>query len=207
MRFIAFFAAAAAAATLTAAGPADAHRIPCYRDGQPTKSERRCALRNYYHATGFLRFLRAHHRAELAEREWPIIEFWENHRWLRQASRDRLAVLDRTLPLVGDWLTAVRVAQRPYPGSEWWLRSCSGSEGGHGGWVPNRGGSGAGGWMQYMEGTFWHDFVRARADLTRRGWVVPAAAASWYSPLGQALAAGWAYFNARPPGKWVGAGC
>lgn len=193
---------------MLAAGPADAHLIRCYKDGQPTKSERRCALRNYFHATGYLRFLRQEWSPELRAALQPFVSIWKNHSWLREDARLRLDRLDRTLPLVNDWLTAVRVVDSgPYRGSGWWLRSCSSGEGGHGGWIPNSGGSGAGGWMQYMESTFWHDWHRAYADLRSRGYIVPPGAASWYSPLGQALAAGWAYFHARPTGKWLGSGC
>lgn len=117
-----------------------------------------------------------------------------------QAARQRI-------PETGDWLTAVRVVQSAYPGSSQWLISCSAGEGGHGLWVPNRLGSGAGGWLQYMEGTFWTDFSQARRDLVARGFLVPASAASWHSALGQALAGGWAYGHARWRGKWLGRGC
>lgn len=186
---------------------ADAHLVGCYHHRQSHKTERRCAARNYYHAAGTLRFLRIHFKRELSAGKQPFVTIWKNHQWLRRDSRIRIQKLDRTLPLVGDWLTAVRIAQRPFPGSEWWLVACSSSEGGHGGWIRGRTNSSVGGWMQYTEGTFWHDFNRARADATRRGWLVPAAAASWYSPLGQALAAGWAYFHDRPVGKWTGSRC
>jgi hypothetical protein len=136
----------------------------------------------------------------------PAYRAWIVARW-----QSRLAmcsqILDRTITTARGWLDAIRAVQRAYPGSSWWLVSCSRGEGGHGGWVPNSGGSGAGGWMQYMEGTFWHDFSRALADLRARGYRVPAAAHSWYSPTGQAVAAGWAYGHERPAGKWVGGGC
>ena len=111
------------------------------------------------------------------------------------------------IPETHDWLTAVRVVQTAYPGSSSWLVSCSSGEGGHGQWVPNTNGSGAGGWMQYMSGTFWSDYHAAVFDLRSRGYVVPSDTASWYSPLGQAIAAGWAYGHDRPGGKWTGAGC
>ncbi len=106
-----------------------------------------------------------------------------------------------------DWQTAVRIVQTPYPGSSSWLLSCSASEGGHGRFVMNYGGSGAGGWMQYMNGTFWHDYNAAVYDLRARGWKPPSSSASWYSPLGQAIAGAWAYTHDRPSGKWTGGGC
>jgi len=104
------------------------------------------------------------------------------------------------------WLRAVREAQGPFPGTEAWLLSCSASEGGHGRWVPNSQGSGANGWLQFMEATFWRMFLAARADVERDGYRVPSSAASWYSPLGQALAGAWGVSNGRRH-EWVGYGC
>lgn len=131
--------------------------------------------------------------------------------WIVGSWGERLEECERTLaatvPATGDWRTAVRIVQRFFPGSEWWLIACSSSEGGHGRWVPNTQGSGAGGWMQYMEPTFWGDFRAALADLAARGIRAPPSASSWYSPLGQAIAAGWAYSHARPSGKWTGGSC
>lgn len=58
------------------------------------------------------------------------------------------------------------------------------SEGGHGGWVPNRQGSGAGGWFQFMSGTY---YAFSGEAFDKSG--VPRIYNSWYSPLGQALTA------------------
>lgn len=129
--------------------------------------------------------------------------------WRALACMDaRLRTLQaaRVLPDPGDWLTAVRVVQRVYPGSSEWLISCSASEGGHGPWVSNRQGSGAGGWMQFLDGTFWRMYSAARVDATARGFRVPASAAAWDSPIGQALAGGWGWTNGRR-GEWMGSGC
>lgn len=109
---------------------------------------------------------------------------------------------------IKDWRLAVMYVQRWFPGTASWLLSCSASEGGHGPWVPNRQGSGAGGWMQYMSGTFYTDFRGASAYLAARGVIVPRSANSWYSALGQAIAAGWARYTGHAPrGKWTGASC
>ena len=134
--------------------------------------------------------------------------------WNEKKATTIKRTLYRTLPLPNDWRVAVRVAQRMYPGTEGWLLSCSASEGGHGPWVWNGGapqwssnhGSGAGGWAQFMESTFWRMFGAARDDASRRGFVVPESAASFYSPLGQALAAAWGYTNGRKH-EWMGSGC
>lgn len=104
------------------------------------------------------------------------------------------------------WARAVREVQRAYPGTESWLMSCSASEGGWGRWVPNSGGSGVGGWMQFMPGTWSGFFWRARADVQARGFVVPESAASWYSTLGQALAGAWGITHGMRH-HWAGGGC
>ena len=111
-----------------------------------------------------------------------------------------------SLPHTRDWMTAVRVAQRAYPGTARWLASCSASEGGHGRWVPNRDGAPPGGWMQMYSSTFWRMYGEARSDLNARGFVVPGSTASWYSPLGQALASAWGYTHGRRH-EWAGSGC
>lgn len=130
--------------------------------------------------------------------------------------------LDSTLTETNDWVSAVRVVQQVYPGSEQWLLACSSSEGGHGVWQwrsPNgflrytSDGSPIyvadipGGPMQYFKSTFDTDFNAAVTDLRQRGIRVPRSAFSWYSNLGQALAGGWAWGHARPSGKWTGGRC
>ncbi len=104
------------------------------------------------------------------------------------------------------WRRAVREAQGPFPGTEAWLLSCSASEGGWGRWVPNSQGSGVGGWLQMFPSTFWRMFSAAKVDAERRGYRVPSSAASWYSPIGQALGGAWAIQNGRRH-EWVGSGC
>lgn len=109
-------------------------------------------------------------------------------------------------PGYSGWQRAVREVQRAYPGTDGWLLSCSASEGGWGRWVPNSQGSGVGGWLQFMPGTF-SGFVRhAIADVRSRGFLVPESAWSWYSPLGQALAGAWGVTNGKSH-HWVGHGC
>lgn len=110
------------------------------------------------------------------------------------------------------WHKAVREAQRPYPGTESWLLSCSASEGGWGRWVPNSQGSGVGGWMQMYPSTWntmfygWYGNEGALSYLQRKGYIVPRSAHSWYSPLGQALASAHGKLNGRG-GEWHGGGC
>lgn len=103
---------------------------------------------------------------------------------------------------------ATQLVDRLYPGS-WhgaWARHCASSEGGHGHWVPNRGGSGAGGWLQFMSGTFWSVIDSAIRRARAHGVRVPAFARSWYSPLGQALAGSEMLYHGRR-GEWSGRTC
>lgn len=109
-------------------------------------------------------------------------------------------------PGANAWLHAVEEAQKPYPNTGWWLKSCSADEGGWGRWVPNSDGYPPGGWMQMYSSTFWRMWRGALADLTKRGFEVPSSAASWYSPLGQALASAWGFLHGSR-GEWAGAGC
>jgi len=104
------------------------------------------------------------------------------------------------------WARAVREVQRAYPGTESWLMSCSASEGGWGRWVPNSGGSGVGGWLQFMPGTWSGFFRNAVADVRARGFIVAETAASWYSTLGQALAGAWGITHGMRH-HWSGSGC
>lgn len=76
-----------------------------------------------------------------------------------------------------------------FPGTRAWLLACSRHEGGWGRWVWNTAGSGAGGWMQFMQGTYTAYESSALEAVRRRGWAVPRSAVGWYRPLGQALVA------------------
>ena len=60
--------------------------------------------------------------------------------------------------------------------------------------------------MQFMSGTFWRMYSAASHDVKERGYRIPAVAASWYSPLGQALAGAWGVTHGRSH-EWYGAGC
>jgi hypothetical protein len=114
------------------------------------------------------------------------------------------------LPWTSDWMTAVRVVQRPFPGTSSWLLSCSRAEGGHGGWVRNRQGSGADGWMQFRSGTFYTYVGSAFSAARRRGFAVPRRAYSWYSALGQAVTAGYMRWSGLDASHWSaswGRGC
>jgi hypothetical protein len=124
---------------------------------------------------------------------------------LREAAERTLRDFD-VRPGYSGWQRAVEEVQRVYPGTKNWLLSCSSSEGGWGRFVFNSQGSGAAGWLQYMPGTFVGFYARAEADARRKGFRVDPRARSLYSPLGQALAGGWALRNGLTH-HWVGHGC
>lgn len=143
---------------------------------------------------------------------------WAERSLASRKALERWRIRQRTLVNHNTWLEAVREAQKPYPGTEAWLISCSASEGAHGAWVPNREGSGVGGWMQMFPSTYstmmhgyylpahgrWYE--GAWKDLKRRGYIVSSKIDSWYSPLGQALASAYGKLNGRG-GEWHGSGC
>ncbi len=107
------------------------------------------------------------------------------------------------------WRGAVAVVARYFgPRVAAWELSCSrqGSEGGWGAWVLNTQGSGAGGWLQFMQGTFDGVIGKAIAAARSLGLAVPASARSWYSTLGQALAGAEMLREGRRD-EWSGWGC
>lgn len=107
-----------------------------------------------------------------------------------------------------DFLRSTRLIDRLYPGS-WlgaWERACAPSEGGYGRWVPNGTGSGAGGWLQFMSGTFYGIIDDAFAHARARGVRPPRWAWSWHSPLGHALAGAEMILHGRRS-EWTGATC
>lgn len=123
-------------------------------------------------------------------------------RWLQQHTLSDFEVR----PGNNAWFRAIEEAQKIFPGTAWWLKSCSATEGGWGRWVPNSDGAPPGGWMQMYESTFWRMWKTAKTHAQARGFRVPRSAASWYSPLGQALASAWGLTNGRR-GEWNSSGC
>jgi hypothetical protein len=113
---------------------------------------------------------------------------WTRANLLR--TRNRIQVIkDRTIPSVWDWNTAVHLVQRIFPGTESWLLSCSGGEGGNGRFVMNSQGSPAGGWMQMYESTFDAYNNTAYAYARSKGFIISESTNSWRHPLGQAVTA------------------
>jgi len=158
-----------------------------------------------------------------------VLNFFEKHKWLTAPRHDncstvpwqkscRIArekvrhhsvkaekltkLLWRTIPYTNDWRTSVKLAQRLYPGTEGWLLFISAREGGYGSFVMNHQGSGAGGWMQFMSGTFYGYVDAARADAERRGFNIPSNVWVWTHPLGQALTAGYMRYYGKDGCHW-----
>ena len=99
---------------------------------------------------------------------------------------------------------ALKKAARRYHVSYSWLLACALSEGlsrpGEP-FVMNHEGSGAGGWMQFMESTFYGNAPNARA-----GNKFPRRYVKWNSKVGQAYTAAY-MFHIGQSGQWTGNGC
>jgi hypothetical protein len=165
-----------------------------------------------------------HTRTSYSER-WAIGErylHWVKRVWnsrrLEARTQAQRYVRHHTLHDWDDWRMAVTQAQRPFPGTSSWLLSCSDAEGGWGSWVRYGGGSyyagyedtnSVGGWMQFRPNTFYSYVYTALAHVRSLGYFVPRKAASWFSPLGQALTAAYMYTHGGRS-HWfasVGNGC
>jgi hypothetical protein len=146
-------------------------------------------------------------RAEASVSVWALprsiaYRSWALEQWQSKASSCRTLQKQRTIPTTNDWQTAVALVQRVYPGTSGWLLYISDREGGHGGFVMNHQGSGAGGWMQFMSSTYYAHNDDAYADLRRRGFVVDSSTNSWTHPMGQAITAGYMRYTHQDGCHW-----
>ncbi len=116
---------------------------------------------------------------------------WALNFWTKRRADCIRALHNRTIASTWDWPTAVRLVQRIYPGTADWLLTISRREGGHGRFVMNHQGSGAGGWMQFMASTYYAYNDRAYADARQRGFIIDERTNTWRNPLGQAVTAGY----------------
>lgn len=155
----------------------------------------------------------AERSSSLPFRAWTLRR-WRSRAEACEAARERERA---SLGRLNDYATAVRHVER-YFGRQPFLWSCPKSEGGFGAWKWNggvtlaesatrpRGSSGAGGWLQFLRSTFDSVIDDAIRHARERGMPVPASAASWYSPLGQALA-GVEMLRDGRAGEWSGSTC
>ncbi len=155
------------------------------------------------------------------------VQFFQTHRWLRAPDQPNCSSVPWTrsckiarrvfardhrimrtiqqryeIPYTNDWRTSVRLTQRIFPGTSSWLLYISHREGGYGPFVMNHQGSGAGGWMQFMSGTFYGYVDDARQAVQARGFIVPDSVWTWTHPLGQALTAGYMRYTGRDGCHW-----
>lgn len=140
-----------------------------------------------------------------------LADLWQSRAFQARRKTEAWVLEQRTLREQPTWIRAIREAQKAYPGTEWWLRSCSSTEGAGRGlsinWFQmNHEGSGAGGWLQFMESTFRRMWSSAEADVRARGFRLKGNLARWSSRTGQALAGAWGLLNGRR-GEWSGSGC
>lgn len=123
------------------------------------------------------------------------------------------------------WYKAIDEVQKVFPGTAAWLMSCSDAEGGHGRWVRYGGGAyypgyeytdAVGNWLQYRWSTFKGHFRNALVYVRSKGFIVPSDlldpgdVRAWLSPLGAALAGGWARYTGNDASHWSaswGNGC
>lgn len=105
-----------------------------------------------------------------------------------------------------DFDRALLLASHIHKVSYSWLHSCASSEGGFREWIPNHTGSKAGGWMQFMSGTFYSNVGTAFRIAKQRGYNIPSQYENWYSRLGQAVTAAY-MFSIGQSSQWTGAGC
>lgn len=170
-------------------------------------------------------------RSKASVTVWSLPRSIPYRRWARDLWKGRYAgcvivIRSRTLPATNDWQTAVRVAQRPYPGTSSWMLQISDREGGYGDWVWYRGirwhgyhigndylgADTVGGWMQFRYSTFEPYWRAAQEDLRRRGYFLPdlhmppaggdLKYLGWLNPLGQALTAGYMRYYGKDGCHW-----
>jgi hypothetical protein len=118
---------------------------------------------------------------------------WVNHLWKSRVNkllhlRRYYSLADRDFMLAANAAHAIFTAVSVHR-----LYYRADVEGGHGRWVWNKRGSGAGGWFQFMEGTFYARSDEAFAEARRRGFTVPMKYNSFYSMLGQTITAAYMF--------------
>lgn len=215
-----------APATAAAHSP---HRVTA---AMPLDVIERRVERNLAHSRGGVRALERYERhadlgeAARVELRWHRLAARWQSRTLR---RVRVQLLDRMT-----WPEAVELVRRHVDAAAAaWMAECADSEGGDGRWFWNSldgrphvvddatrrrvlaghpaparpsGSSGAGGWLQFMSGTFHSVIVDAVERARRHGLDVPPRARSWFHPLGQAVAAVEMLADGRR-GEWTGGTC
>ncbi len=131
-------------------------------------------------------------------------------RWTSRELRETLLAIVRTADR--SWSAALDYVSQVFPAQRPWVQACSSSEGASPDGLRaerltmNREGSGAGGPMQFMAGTFYGNVDDAAAETRSRGHRFLPEWKRWSSYAGQGLTA--AYMKWRGwQGQWTGARC
>lgn len=141
-------------------------------------------------------------------------EQYRTRQWMKVSNKLRVAYKKKRATALmwaeanKDFNKALKLASKRYGVSYRWLHACAHSEGHiHGRRTPggpidpfimNHGGSGAGGWMQFMESTF-YGYVNSTSGY-------PVQYKHWKSKVGQAFVAAY-MFKIGESNQWTGAGC
>lgn len=198
--------------------------------GQPAFYSTRCS--GAYQAVRWYRARYNQHRQVMRMQLAPRVETGMNCARLRERARywqhaaktNRLAAARwaRTIHNHKNWPAAVQEVQKAFPGTAGWLLSCSAAESRWGAWVRYGGHpyytgyehtNEVGGYLQYRWQTFKGHYRRGLESVRSRGFRVnlpgPNDVRAWLSPLGQAIAGGWAILHGQRS-HWfasIGSGC
>lgn len=174
--------------------------------------DNRCAVA--WKAVRFYRAKTAAHRHTLRLSGLPPVEENASCRRLRERAvywrtnaRNHANVVEaRTLPHTTNWTRAMKVAQRPFPGTYGWLETISNRECRAcyttSRFICNYQGSGACGPMQFMAGTYYGYAPAAKRWLEARGFITESRTWAWSSQLGQALTAAYMRYTGRDGCHW-----
>lgn len=151
---------------------------------------------------------------------------WVINQWKGFFTVCKKELQKRTIPIINDWITAIKWVQRIYPNTYDFMHDISDREGGWGAWVwyggshwhgyhigdDFLGADTVGGWMQFRYSTFAPHWRDAQANLKQRGYIIPSIPmppqggpsqyAAWLSPLGQALTAGYMKWSNQEGCHW-----
>ena len=125
----------------------------------------------------------------------------------RALRKTRAAIEAASYINTGDFYTATFIAGRIFGYSAGaWTRRCAASEGSFGGFVMNRQGSGAGGWLQFMSSTFSLFAPPAFEAARNKGFRLASSSMQWTNPLGQAITGAYMYTQGLTS-HWTGSTC
>lgn len=122
--------------------------------------------------------------------------FWKAHSWC----------WERLNTGNFDWM--LERAAKKFNVSYSWIHNCAHDEGDthYRGFIMNSRGSGAGGWMQFMSGTFYDNVGSAFLVIRGKGMPVPLKFKYWTSKVGQAVTASYMFYRGWSS-QWTGASC